>query len=333
MTRSNSQTTTKILRPDVIGHGLDTVSVSWRGGAAHDVIAALGERYAKGEARPGAAGAYLESIQPGVTVGGFPSTGMVFIEGRLAPILSGDESDRELLPPSVLADHQDAIWGRVCDHFGVALGTPQAGVRRGDLSTDLGFVCRSGTLLLDGLAALFPVRCKVVSYVNGGRTETVNLITPRRGVIVLRAYDKGIEQGGDVPGETIRLERPVRYGKQRQMSPEVYAMQNHAKTHLSGLLPYAQVAGDVRVMGPDQIEDAILDLWRAGDLTQGAMARLIGFTRAERKSVALTERDRRWRRDQRAQLRERGLAVSPLAADDAVLPIPEVLRDVASAWE
>ena len=335
MTGSNSHSGDTYVATDVTGHGLDTISLAWRGDAAHDLVAALGDSFhGEGKARTGPGGAYLETIEPGITVGAYPDHGMAFIEGRLAPILTGESTDRTLYPADILADNQDAIWERAAGFYGLDNGTPDSvGVRRADLSVDVGFSGGCGLGLLDGIASLDPPRYKLTVYRSGSRTETVNLITAKRGVIVMRVYDKGMEQGTGRPGETIRMERPMRFGKAKQMAPEELAGIDLAKAHRGGLAPFAAQAESVEVVSPGAAGATLLDLWRAGKLSRAEARRLAGHVLFAHNSVPLTKTEQRVDQRDRADLRAVGLAVTDWdVMEGKTLALGDVLRSVAEVW-
>jgi len=140
----------------------------------------------------------------GFHFGSYPHAGMVFVEGRLAPMISGDPEDRRLLPARDLA----AAVAVVSERLGALLAEPSGPVRvrRADLAADVAFEQpEDGLSMLRALSVIDVPRYKLVVWRRDGvQVETIYLRTPA-GRVRARIYDKARERSS-TPGSLVRAE-------------------------------------------------------------------------------------------------------------------------------
>lgn len=210
---SNSRLTAKSGTP-----GVDTVRYRFR----DQTERYLGLQYEAG-VQHGARGE-VRRTEGGVTVGAYPD-GLVYVEGRLAAILNG-EQDHSLRPGSELRAGAEAAAARA----GVQ-AQAQAAVGRLDVTGELWFdEPEDGRRFLSSLAELDVPWLKTGT--EGGKAsgvETVYYRTARGRSVVMRAYDKGVETGQAPAGRWVRVERQRRYRKSREQDASTVASLDFAE--------------------------------------------------------------------------------------------------------
>jgi hypothetical protein len=197
----------------LVGAGLDTVSFAW----TDDSLAARIAKRAGDDLTDAVTGEVvsLRPVKRGVMTsapladggwhfGAYPTAGMVFVEGRLAPMLSGATVDRRLVAASELGAAVDLAGARLARLIAEPVGPVR--IRRADLAADVRFSrAEDGLSMLRALATLDVPRYKLDVWRHDGRqVETIYLRT-RSGRVRARIYDKARERG-ETPGTLVRAE-------------------------------------------------------------------------------------------------------------------------------
>lgn len=262
----------------------------------------------------------------------FPSYGMVRFEGRCAAIQRDDADNHELADPVALLDVKRAAQEIVGDLCGELVD--QAEAARLDIAADLTCSAADGLALLRVLRHARPPRAKWMVYENPGdrMPETVAFVTQKRGAILLRAYDKGLESSTAPRGERIRIERQVRLDRARRRRVENVDgsyLASHWASHLRGMSESARKA---TVGTSTTLTEELAKRVEEGTLTPARARSLLGAAYLLPKLEAgLEERTaQRWRSDLQ---REGLLPVRDEGIDLREVPLPSLLREVAGRFE
>ena len=310
--------------------GVDTVSYAWRPSPA-----VLSTFFDLPSLRRGERGSYwLKPRINGCRLGGFVGADVLVCESRLAAVLSGETSDRRLVPPAKLeegAEKATAAWREV----GIELGDTEVRLRRCDPASEIRFTDPDrGISFLWALAEGLRVpryKLSTILSEDGTRPETIYWLTAKRGEKRGRIYDAGVRHRSDEPGRRIRYERQIRWTGKQQPLPSSVAAGDLRKLLLGPLLSAVDNARAIQVMRPTDAIHEILDLRDAGEFSSAKAERLIGTLTV----LALNQQDRVWdRRTLRERLKElEKLELSPggpALYDD--FDLAPVLRALADEW-
>jgi hypothetical protein len=218
--------------------------------------------------------------------------------------------------------------------LGIPVGRDsRAGVRRIDAAADLCTESAAeGAAILAGVAALTPLRGKVVSYRAGQSFESVLLKSPG-GRTLGRVYDKGVESGGAPRGRLIRPEAQLRFTKETRRDPE----------HLDGfavreffrgrMRPLWEAAQGVRLGGLIALRERLEAAVGSGQLAPSRARSLAGYLLLKPTGVA--QGAARTEYELARECRELGLSLSPVEREDREIDLGAVLEECAEAegWE
>jgi hypothetical protein len=258
-------------------------------------------------------------------IGVLPDRRMLWMEGH--PAVDG------LAHPKTLSSAEGRVLSGLDD-----LGLPRGrdgGIRRLDQTVTLRFdEAAEGIAYMRGMAAVqLPRVKKSVYHANDGYPETVNLIgAGRRGRILARCYDKGVESGAAQRGELIRLENQTRYRKDvaEYITPESVSEHHHLAGSHFGLrfAPVAESVDGIHVATAPVLADRVTELVQEGDMSPAKGARLVGYlVCGDRLGLADSTR-RRWR----SELRHHGLVLVDPLGDDIDVDLGEPLNRALAAW-
>ena len=264
----------------------------------------------------------------GVSIGFTPQSRSIWIEGRLAAILSGDRDNRNLYPLDFLrvaalraaADIADLLELReFIDPLPLFLGG-KVSLRRLDVTSEISCPPHYGLQLLRGFANIsYAGERPVEIWGKEKRIETINLrdrgTVKRR--IRFRIYDKGTESGSHMPGERIRFERQIRFQGKKQPVISSLSPEDAIQWWRAGFEPW--FGSDLekhglKVMPFERASEKILKMAEAGSLKWEKAERLLGslvicLMRGENWWKDLGHRDAGYRRIR--ELRDLGISVSP----------------------
>ena len=239
--------------------------------------------------------------------GSYPSSDMVFVEGRLAPMLSGDASDRTLTPAVHLPEAVALASARIASILIAPRGPVR--LRRADLAADIRFQQPE-----DGLSTLRALACMDVPRYqldvwrhDGTQVATIYLRTPG-GRVRARIYDKARERG-DVPGTLVRAEyqhQPV--GVRRP------AITDFVRADVAPLWrrAFGQWAAASSTLTAGTLADQhkeVLSRARGGELTGRVSERLLGSLTLISAGLGDELLGERAVRRRRSELRQLGIAV------------------------
>jgi hypothetical protein len=239
-------------------------------------------------------------------------------------VLNGQTEHALATPDAALcAVDQMADWLR---DAGVCVGRVPA-VGRIDLASDVlpTSADEGSALLRGGLAVDLPW---LKAGAEGLRRESVESVYWRTGrSIVLRLYDKGVESKTCPPGAHLRLERQIRFRKNREHT--VHALVNgdlrelYVGRYLRALL---EVASDLHVCTVLGARRRLIALESDGAVSGRTAEQLAGFLTM--RGAGLPDRTvrRRW-----AMLRSLGIALAP-GDGDQVVPFHRYIRSAVDAW-
>lgn len=271
----------------------------------------------------------------------FPAHGVVAIESRLAPLLTGDESDHQLVAAEHLPAAAELARRALGDFVKSDLGE-HVEVRRCDLAAELRFgTSAEGFAFLRDVASLSPPRAvRDVWRAADGQVMTIYARTPKRGVVIARAYDKGRESGSDPPGRRVRLEDQDWPPKSRRQRPDVVATSD--LRHKFGRTMEAYVTQEqLTSAGPDGAVAELAARAIRGELSHARAERLIGSVallkhggRAvyDRDGSTVVENNKRSSRRLKA-LRDSGVVLADDLPPAAVVPTTELLREAIARFQ
>jgi hypothetical protein len=268
-------------------------------------------------------------VEGGVRLGAFPQWGLLFIEGRGGAWVSRDRSQARLLRAREVGDAAQLAAG-YWDRAGLP-PLPSPMVRRVDAAVDLRFDDASGGLrFLKALACLDVPRLKTTTHRNGPRVETVSYITPKRGEIRFRAYDKGVQAGSDPPGLRIRLERQARFGADMALEVPRITEARLGELFAQPLAPWLKTER-IQVGGIDHAQRRLREAFGRGELSLARLERLIGALVLHADpldtggSVRATQRRRK-------ELRAHGISLDVVGHGPERLDIAPLLRRATEVW-
>jgi hypothetical protein len=311
--------------------GVDTLSLAWRPHTDHpfDAMREVGFTY-------GPSGSMICSERgPGdERIVAFPTHGVLAIEGRLGATLNRDPDDHELVPARFARDAEQA--GEQLLHDVLAYrpdGQTICEVRRFDLATELRFdQGADGIAFLRTLGGMHPARTRTTLEVaNDGRVETVYVRTPKRGDVLQRLYDKGVEAASNPPGERIRLESQQRPSKRERVSPGALGRLDLRSHFIRRMEPYVKNGNDLVTAGSEAAVDELLGRVARDELTLARAERLIGSLAVLRIHGRAIYDERQGRRRLQS-LREAGVALEDELPPDRVVPVGQLLRDAVQEF-
>lgn len=323
--------------PTLSASGVDTVSFGYR--PADDAPL---DAFLTREARPGPAGS-LVLKQRGADGGraiAFRSHGLIAYETRLGALLAGDDDCYDLVAAGGAAAGADAAR----EALGRLLGSDPGGrveVRRFDLASELCFEDgASGLAFLGQLRGLCPPRAKINAYSGAdGQVQTVNVVTAKRGKILSRAYDKGVESGSHPAGLRVRIESQNRPAKSARYSPLVFSSLDLAPTYGRTMSHYLH-SDEIVSAGIDGATAHLVAKAATGELSVTRATRLAGDIaflkyagRAAMDNPAATAKANNNRSARRLKaLRDAGITLDDELPADAVVPVSELLRDAVESF-
>lgn len=312
--------------------GVDTVSFAWRP-STEDVL----DRFRAEPHRPGPAGSLLlDRRGPGdERLILFPAYGVLSMEGRLGAMIDRSDANHDLTPGRALPTGAGACGDVLRDTLGYEphrLGDI-CEVRRYDLASELRFEDgRDGLAFLRTLGGMCPPRAKLDAWKSpDGHIETVYVRTPKRGVVLMRAYDKGIEAGTNAPGERLRVEAQLRPAKSRRMTPETLASTDLRSHFIGRMASYVNDTNGTIAAGSTAAVDHLLGKVARDELGLAKAERMIGSLVVLREHGRAIYEDRQGRR-RLADLRNAGVALEHELPPDRVVPVGQLLRDAMEAF-
>lgn len=317
--------------------GVDTVSYAFRpkGNAALDALARTAHH-------SGAAGGVIcdERGPDGGRVMGWQKCGLIAIETRLGALTARDEDDHRLAPVSDVVVGAAAAREVIRDVIGADPGD-QVEVRRFDLASELAFAAEwEGLTLLASLGGMCPPRARVTQEIDAaGTVMTVYVRTPRRGVVLSRAYDKGRECGSHPAGQRIRIESQNRPAKAARMRPEVLAAADLSAIHGRTMRHYL-TAENLIVAGPDGAVSELVRKVHRGEISCAKAERLAGSVAFLKHAGrgAYHDPDKSEKENNRTSarrlkaLRDTGIALEHELPAEAVMPTSQLLRETIESF-
>lgn len=333
-------------------HGIDTVSFACRdfdADAAVRRLAVTRPDPATGElvsARRKGASSWVTDALTGARVGLTRSpTGalLLWCEGRLAALCTGDVADHSLASPALLEDgaqRASALATRL--GLGARDDAPVL-VRRLDLAADLAFAkAVDGQAFLQAMAHLDCPGYKrsPVHSAGGSGIESVEWRTPKTFRVVHRCYDKGVESATAEPGRLVRLERQWWVPSSERVAPAALSDSDLAAHFAGPLRSWMQSGAQVTAVGPYDACSLLRE--RVGKpLTAGEAGRLLTLRVAERMAGTIGVLgvygdgwygNRRTAQRRRAELRKVGIEFVTDLAPGVRIHVGRVLRAACDAW-
>lgn len=336
----------------LLAHGIDTASFAWRDfdvEAAVRRLAVTRPDPATGEllsARRKGASSWLTDGVTGVRVGLTRSpTGahLLWCEGRLAALCTGDASNHSLACPELLGS------GALC---AAALATrlglsPRPNspslVRRLDLASDVGFANPvDGQAFLQAMAHLDCPGYKrsPVHSAGGSGVENIEWRTPRSFRVVHRCYDKGVESGTAEPGRLVRLERQWWVPSGERRTPEALEQTSLAALFAGPLRGWVAPGVGVTAVGPYDACGLLRErvgLARVGGPSSSLLSLRVAERMAGTIGVLSVYGDSwygnpRTAQRRRAELRRVGIEFVPELTAGVRIDVGAVLQAACAAW-
>jgi hypothetical protein len=244
--------------------------------------------------------------------------GTLYAEARLATLLHGSD-DHSLLPVAMVREGAEEASLR----FGFSVDASRAALGRLDVAAELRF--DDGA---DGLAFLHALSLADVPWAKVGtegkkrnHIQTVNFRSVRGRMILMRAYDKGIESQLAPPGQLVRFERQRRYRKHAELAV-VAATELDVPDLFIGreLESLARVTAEV-VCDQWGAIDQLNELVRRGAIEAPRADALAGFLVRGGDGHKQSTWYSRW-----AGLRDLGIVIDPLARERSAVPVGRHLR-------
>lgn len=271
--------------------GIDTVSFAWR----PETDEVLWDRLQNGAQARSIGG--LWRVSPAGVPGGwmlskpvgcarwffFPDSRLIFAEGRLGAMLSGQDGDFSLGAFSSLPEAALRIEEQIAPVFGHdpgdGIGGELIGIRRCDQAAEVLWHRPSdGLSSLRALGTLSVPGVKACEWRHEGRTETVSYYTAtKKRALLMRIYDKGVQTRSAVPGALLRFERQHRWVKADQ--PELFDFvfrADPAALWLDRFEDWAESAERLAVEGAEGSQRRLIEAVESGDLDREKAERLIG---------------------------------------------------------
>jgi hypothetical protein len=311
--------------------GLDTVAFRFRPGWPEFM-----ERLVRNAPHRSSGGTVIFAEKPAGIVCAVVN-GVVRVEGRLDPLLTGHRESWGLRPAS------DVYLGELAARRIVEqlAGVPMDGgreyfsdgeVARLDLAHEFEFDDSvDGLGFLATVAALLPCRRKVNSWrASDGTVQTVYFRSPKGGVVLERFYDKGVESGSHPAGRRIRAEVQRRYARNRALVPRGVQALNLRDVYGEAVAPYS--ARETVAVGRDQAAERLFSLVGTESVKTIAKAeRLIGTIDMLNRYGRAIYADSTGRR-RLAELRALGITPESIAPVDRVVPVGRLLRESLDSW-
>jgi hypothetical protein len=256
-------------------HGLDTVAFRFRPGWPEFL-----DQLLRNATHRASGGSVIFDQKPGGIVCAIVG-GVLCVEGRLAPLLTGERESWDLRPASDVYLGEQAAR-RVVEQLA---GVPMDGgreyfsdgeVARLDLAHEFRFEdSADGLAFLSTLAALRPALRKVSPVFSGdGTVETVYFRSPKRFVVLERVYDKGVESGSHPAGHRVRLEVQRRYPRSRALVPRTVPNVDLGGIYGQSVAPYA--AHESVAVGRVEAEERLVSMVARGEMTIAEAERILG---------------------------------------------------------
>lgn len=304
-------------------HGLDTVAFRFRPSDPGFVDRLLCHPHRE------SGGKILLDDSAGIGVRVAVLSGVVRVEGRLDPLLTGFREAWELRPADDVGPGERAARGLV-ERYADCRLSGASEVARLDLAHELGFDDPAdGLAFLATAAAMLPPLRKTDAYrANDGTVQTVYFRTPK-GAVRERFYDKGVESGSDPAGLRVRIEAQRRFPKAQAMTAAVVPQLDLARLYGAKMTRYA-VAETVSV-GRDQAEANLMRRVGGGELSIVKAERMLG-------TIAVLHRFGRaaWpessARRRLAELRRYGITPEAIVPPERVIPVGRLLAESIDAW-
>jgi len=272
----------------------------------------------------------------GTRLGAFVGYGVVWLEGRLSALLSGDAGSWALCPKVGLqaADTvaREALERIACVGMFGARECSDGELRRYDLAFEhqFGHGPHGLAFLRTCAELLVPGRKTDVWRGPDGQVQTVYWRTPKRGVVTERIYDKGVESGSHAPGERIRIEVQRRPARAKRQRPAIVARRDLAPEFGRQMAPY--LSEDVVATGLDGAVDELVGKALRGELSMAKMERLVGTLDVLRRYGRAVYPDERQQRRRVADVRNCGVVVDEALPPGATVPVGQLLREAVEAF-
>jgi hypothetical protein len=263
--------------------------------------------------------------------------GVVGVEGRLDPLLTGCKETFDLRPGSDVRVGEAAARRLIEALAGTTLDGGRgyyadAEVGRLDLAHEFEFGEQAeGLAFLAALAALHPARRKTdVWRADDGTVQTVYFRTPKAGVVQERGYDKGVESGSHGAGLRVRFESQCRFPRARAPQarstfPASWCAERYGRA-MEGYMRTETVA-----VGRRQAEQQLLAAVTRGELTIAKAERMLGTLALldhHGRGVYVGQQGRRRLLD----LRRHGISPESAVGPDRIVPVGRLLRRSMESW-
>jgi hypothetical protein len=283
----------------------------------------------------------LDEVVGGGRVGYYPAHRMIFIEGRLAALHAADQGAAGLAPASQLEAASGIAAAAISELLRPAtLGTAQATLRRCDAAADIRFGRQDdGLRFLRACGALGLPRLKSKVISHNGETQSVYWITPVKGDVRIRLYDKGLQSKTAPVGELVRIERQYRWRGAKQPAPANIVKRDLGRMWQAELRAW-EGCDEIVVAGLDAHARLIMERAEDGTINPSKALRLSGEVlqrgRGYGKAWWVAQgKARQWARHTK-ELRELGIVLDenglPGDTGAETLPLGKILRAVRNAW-
>lgn len=235
-----------------------------------------------------------QPLPGGIQWGFLPKSQSVWIEGRLAPMLSGDKETKDLLPAPFLrvaALRAAADISEICLD-GLDLPTrlfsrASIGLSRLDYAAEISCSPADGLVFLSGFSQISgAAKRKVVVWLSENRVETIYL-SEKSQKRRIRIYDKALETGEGAPGSRIRFERELRWEAADRIAIDRADASFLKEKWIQGFEPWfgKDPIGkpNLRVYPLDEAADEIIGKMEAGELDPASGERLLGTLMLNRR--------------------------------------------------
>jgi hypothetical protein len=264
-------------------------------------------------------------------------SGVVRVEGRLDPLLTGCKDTFDLRPATDVSVGEPVALRMIEELAGVPLDDGRgyctdAEIGRLDLAHEFEFEDQAqGLAFLSALAALHPAKRKTDVWSAGdGTVQTVYYRTPRAGVVRERAYDKGVESGSHAAGLRVRFEAQRRFPK--RLAPQ-------ARSRFSPRWCSEQYAGstgsytrtETVAVGRAHAEQQLLGAVNRGELGMARAERMLGTLAVLASYGRSVYADSSGRR-RLAELRRYGVAPESVVGPDRIVPVGRLLKQSIESW-
>jgi hypothetical protein len=263
--------------------------------------------------------------------------GVVGVEGRLDPLLTGCAETFDLRPGSDVRVGEAVARAMIEALAGAPLDGGRgyfadAEIGRLDLAHEFEFDEQAdGLAFLAAVAALHPPKRKTdVWRAADGTVQTVYFRTPRAGVIRERVYDKGVESGSHAAGLRVRFESQRRFAKREApLARSSFGGGWAARQYGGAVMGYTHT--ESVAVGRGQAEQQLLGAVARGDLTLAKAERMLGtlgvLDHYGRGIYGEQQAQRRLR-----DLRDHGVSPESAVGPDRVVPVGRLLKASVESW-